>query len=584
MKQKRGISRYLLAMLLLLSSVVIASCGGGGGGDGGGGGGGGGPTPLATGTFTKTADMGSANYTGLLDADTYAHYQYLYLASIINGAGRITGLAIKYRSTMDTAVTCPNATIKLSHSNLANLTGTFANNLGTGQGSQTTVLNNATMTFPAGAAGSWQTILLATPFDYNGKDNLIIDVERTGACSGIVFDDVNTPWPYTAGVFTFTNGSATGIPVSWAANGKLVFAGGDNSIYTQSATAGSADVGFTTTANQQKFQNLYLASEVNGSGPITGIGFPVCGDSTCGAATTAQTYTVTVKLGHSSLTNLTATYANNYDVGAPVTVINNLQFTVPAGVPPNSQYVWLPVTNVFTYNGTNNLLVEVEVTSASGITYWPGVNTASNTFVYGTSGSPTALAVAPVSFRINFRFNGGTMNFITAGSSSLVPPFDLVTGLMKTHWLYDAASLGTGGSISKIAFRLNNNSVASDYSNFTVTIGQTSNNLLSGVLFANDFDVSANVLSTSTFSIPAGMLAGDWIEIPLSGTFSYDPTKNLVVEITTSAATAGNSVRAEFSATRFPSHISAATAPGATVPTVIGNYGVDMRFWVQKYN
>ncbi len=40
MKQKRGISRYLLAMLLLLGIAITAgSCGGGGGGGGDGGGG-----------------------------------------------------------------------------------------------------------------------------------------------------------------------------------------------------------------------------------------------------------------------------------------------------------------------------------------------------------------------------------------------------------------------------------------------------------------------------------------------------------------------------------------------------------------
>ncbi|MFZ3089720.1 MAG: hypothetical protein WA240_03760 [Nitrospirota bacterium] len=37
MKQKRGISRYLLAMLLLLTIAITAGCGGGGGGGDGGG-------------------------------------------------------------------------------------------------------------------------------------------------------------------------------------------------------------------------------------------------------------------------------------------------------------------------------------------------------------------------------------------------------------------------------------------------------------------------------------------------------------------------------------------------------------------
>ena len=50
MKQKRGISRYFLAMLLLLTIAVTASCGGGGGGGGDGG------TPPAAGSTTGVWD------------------------------------------------------------------------------------------------------------------------------------------------------------------------------------------------------------------------------------------------------------------------------------------------------------------------------------------------------------------------------------------------------------------------------------------------------------------------------------------------------------------------------------------------
>lgn len=563
--------------MFLLFTIAFAACGGGGGGDDGGGGGGGGPTPLATGTFTKIfgpTDDGNNSYPfhGTFDQKV----QLLYTAAEINGSGNIIALRFR-RSSVSAQETCPNTTIRLGHTSLTALTATFGSNVEEGRGSQVTVLNDTTVTIPAGAAGTWFEIPLGTAFNYNGVDNLVVEVERTTACSASVSTDVSnaanrraqsSATDITPGVAEHNQTTASTVDTAqnWM---QFTFAGGDD--LANYGAPSSYGAPFTTTVAWRHVQVLHLASDINGSGPITGIGMVV------NNLTTAATYTVTIKLGHSTLTNLGITYASNFS-GSPVTVASGLTFTVPANVPVGST-LWLPVTGSFTYNGTDNLIVDVDVTAASADTDWAYTSVA-NRSLYGASGAATG-TVDIGAFHTKFRFNGGTMDFITAGSSSLSPPFDIGI-LRKTHWLYDAASLGTGGSISKIAFRLANNSVVSDYSNFTVTIGQTSNNQLNGALFASDFDTSANVLSTSTFSIAAGMLAGDWIEIPLSGAFSYDPTKNLVVEITTLSATAANYVRGEVDATRFPNHITAATAPGATVPTVVGAYGVDMRFWVQK--
>ena len=581
MKQKRGISRYLYTLVFLLLAVAVVtvtgSCGGGGGaGDGGGdgGGGGGGPTPLATGTFTKTADMGSTTYTGLLDADLYAHYQYLYLASNINGAGRITGLAIKYRSTMATAVTCPNATIKLSHSNLANLTGTFANNLGTGQGSQTTVLNNATMTFPAGAAGSWQTILLATPFDYNGKDNLIIDVERTGACSGIVFDDVNTAWPYTAGVWTTTNGSATGITAFWAANGKLVFAGGDNAVLYPNS-AGNA-IPLSTIATFQHAQMLHLASDINGSGPITGIAM-----ISAEAPTDAAIYTVNIKIGHTSLSALTDTFANNFNSGSPVTVASALTFSVPAGVPAGSP-IWLPLTGSFNYNGTDNLIVDIEVTSVSTSTFWAYDSTLAARRVYAAVGSATG-TVGPGAYHTVFRFNGGTMDVMTnEGVNSAQVLGGLASG-GQIQSLYRSAELGTGGAITSVSVRLRNDSVATSLTNYKLYIGHTTKTIYNiADTYASNMDENALAFS-GTLNVAGGLKAGDWVTIPLSTPFAYDSTKNLSVLFTTDVGSVGNNiVRVGTSATQYPTRSvgrndNAGATPGWTYDGI-----TEVRFGISK--
>jgi len=108
--------------------------------------------------------------TGLMHAShSYAHWQHLYLASDINGSGKITGLAYKYASAVSSAITCTGATIKLGHTLLSAVTSTFADNVANGKGGQTTVLSNGTLSFPADAAGTWHTVEFTTPFDYNGN-------------------------------------------------------------------------------------------------------------------------------------------------------------------------------------------------------------------------------------------------------------------------------------------------------------------------------------------------------------------------------------------------------------------------------
>lgn len=531
-EKRNSFTKYLLTFLLISAITITASCGSGVGNSDGGNSGGG-PAPLATGTFTKTVDAGSPTYTGLLDTDPYAHFQYLYLASNINGAGRIAGLAIKYMSTVGTAVTCPNATINLSHSNLANLTNTFASNLGTGQGGQTTVLNNATMTFPAGAAGSWQTISLATPFDYNGKDNLIIDVERTSACSGIVYDAVNTSWPYTAGVWTTTNGSATGLTATWAANGRLVFAGGDDAVIpTAGAVSGNLIPFNNNVLMGRKVQLLYPSSVINGSGPITGIGMIV--DTT----TAAQEYTMTMRMGHSTLTNLTTTYNNNFS-DAPVTVANGVVFKVPAGVPAG-ETVWFPLPGAFTYNGTNNLIVEIDVTnnsSANGDIYWRQSSPfGSNVRVYGDTGG-VAGSVDQMGYHIKVRFNGGTMNILNGGTDGEAAYFDSSNN-GRAQYLLFASELGTSGNITSFACRANNpNASALNYTNTVVILAHTTNKSLSAT-FASNVAGSVTVFS-GTYTMPGNILEGDYFKIPFSTPFAYNGRDNLVVSIQSNADVAG---------------------------------------------
>src|SRR5712692_6034916 len=312
---------------------------------------------------------------------------------------------------MSAAVTCPNVTIKLSHSNLVNLTSTFANNLSTGQGGQTTVLANGSVSFPAGAAGSWHTIAWSTPFHYNGVDNLIVEFMRAAACTGVVRDDVVTTWPYTAVVYAFSNTDAAGSTGTWAADARLVFAGGDDKIDLGGASSNPwpfADTAF----DRPRIQNLYLASEINGSGPITGIAFQLNTISGAGS------YTYTLKLGHSTLTALTTTFASNYS-GPPTTVANAVTFSIPANIPAGT-WVWVPIPDgVFTYNGTDNLIVEVATSSGSANTNLRTKAIAGRrVWADESGGAVTDGAVDDAAYHIALRFNGATVDVLPNGDGT----------------------------------------------------------------------------------------------------------------------------------------------------------------------
>ena len=525
--------RFLcLSLMFVLGLVAIIGTGGCGGSSSGGGGGGGegagGSTSLTTGEFTKTVTLASAdNWNGPFFT-TDQHQQQLYLASDINGAGYI--YSIELRLNLDTTgSSCPDATIKMGHTSLGGLTTTFSNNVEEGKGTLETVRTGA-FNVPAGSAGDYFTIILDTPFLYNGVDNLVVDFLIT-ACNEIVNLRVDNTTLANGALHINSLTSPTGTLYTSTLHTNFNFEGGDNPLFNNPTF--SATVPFNVNPDVQRQQQLYLASDINGSGPITGLGIQV------GNLTTEETYTVSVTLGHATVTTLSFDYAANYS-GSPVTAANSVSFTIPANVPANS-YVWIPLPDaVFTYNGTDNLILEFDVTAATGDTLFTYHDHGSGDvrLIYGTSDASLINLVASAIHHIKLRFNGGTMDVITAEDIGLSVPFSNLHDY-KMQFMFGAQQLGTGGPVTGISFRLVNNSLASDYPAATVVLGHTANPVLS-MTFADNMTDPTTVF-TGTLNIPARLKAGDWVTIPVSG-FTYDPTQNLVVEVIQDAGTASNSI------------------------------------------
>lgn len=568
-----------LRWLALCSSLLLAACGGGGGGDG--------PTPLVSGTFTRSfAPVATADNVMPFGSGVFGDvkHQIVYTAAEVGAAGRISAIRFQYYSLLAAAVTCPNTTVRLGHTSLTSLTASFAGNVD--RGSPHTVFDNATITIPAGAAGEWFTVTFATPFDYNGADNLVVEVERTTTCSGDVHiataagagnrraeSEATDTVAGTAQHDTVTAGTLD----EWHPLQQFVFSGGDNFVSYGGSTGNAVPFAMPALPELRHAQFLYLASEINGSGPITGIAF--VHES---AASIAANYVVNVRLGHTSLTSLTTSFSGNLDSGTPTTVAANLYFNVPSDLPAG-RLIWIPLTGAFSYNGTDNLIVDIEVSG-------PGIGTFLRTHgampgrrLFGTVGNPTGTVDALGGYDTHFRFHGATMNVMPLQNSVSSQVFGRPAGGQIQN-LYRSAYLGTGGTITSVAVRLSpfGTPNAATVPNYRVHMGHIAKTALTlPDSYASNMDENALVYSGS-LSVAGGLSPGDWITIPLQTPFVYDPSKNLVVMFSGDDPGVDNTAQAHQDATEFPARAVGDNNNTDGAPGWDFNGAVNVRFGIQK--
>jgi hypothetical protein len=110
---------------------------------------------------------------------TQGKRQYLYLASELGSRGRITHLACR-ASANAVADGGYDYRIVLSHTNATALGTDFAANLST----PVTVYNGG-LSRPAVRRGDWIEFPLSSGFDYNGRDNLVVQIAGSGGTAGL---------------------------------------------------------------------------------------------------------------------------------------------------------------------------------------------------------------------------------------------------------------------------------------------------------------------------------------------------------------------------------------------------------------
>ena len=116
---------------------------------------------------------------GVGDGFSDGKRQYLYLASELGTKGTITKIACRsaYNAAVNTGFLYD---MVLSHTAATTLGGNFAANLT----NPMPVFSGALGT-PAVLIGDWIEIPLSTPFAYNGKDNLVVQIAGTGGAGGV---------------------------------------------------------------------------------------------------------------------------------------------------------------------------------------------------------------------------------------------------------------------------------------------------------------------------------------------------------------------------------------------------------------
>jgi len=574
-----SVCRILFWLPFTLLAVVLSGCGGGGGG--------GGSSSLAIGTFTRSfAPTATGDNVMPFGSGSFGdvRHQTVYTAAEVGSAGRISALRFRFFSALGVAVSCPNTTVRLGHTSLSSLTATFANNVD--RGSFHTALDNATVNIPAGGAGSWFTVTLNTPFEYNGQDNLVVEIERTTTCSADVhIATVNDAGnrraeseaaDTVAGTAQHNNVTAGTVDVVHPLL-QFVFSGGDNFVSYGGSTSNSVPFIISAIPEARHSQFLYLANEINGSGPITGIAFVV---NT--ATTVAANYTVNVKLGHTSLSTLGTGIAANFNSGTPAMVASNLNFTVPAGVPAGRP-VWIPLTGSFNYNGTDNLIVDIEVSGSGGSTFMRTLGGMPGRRLYSLVGAVTGTVDSLGGYDTYFRFHGATVTVMPLQNGGSSQSFGRPAGGQIQN-LYRPTYLGTGGKITSVALRLSPYDPvnAATVPNFRIRMGHTSKTTLTpSDSYTSNMDENRQVYS-GTLSVPAGASPGDWITVPLQNSFTYDPSRNLVVLFSADDSGVDNTALAHTDATEFASHAVGDNNNNNDAPGWGYNGAMSVRFGISK--
>jgi hypothetical protein len=531
------------------------------------------PSPLAKGTFVKRLEGSGSVLLPFQDASGSRH-MYLFRADDIAVSGELT--AVRFQRTADAvaSVVCPNVTVRAGHSSRVSLAQTFDQNIEEGKGRAVTVLDDVEIVIPPGEEDEFFEIAFDAPFPYNGVDSLVLEFVRNSECTGDVM--IRTQWSagYTGVRWSASADAETGNGQANYLSTHFIFEGGEKHVLAEDAGADA----YTNLMSAPSFrlQFLLLASDIDGAGPITGIRFDVQPED----FPRTITYTMTMSHLDVAIDDLADRMYFDQNLGEDaVEVATDLTAVIPAG----ATGFWMPMSEAFPYDGTDNLIVDILSYDTPDAIHLARVASETTRIFYmaGIPDSEGGAAFAPWALEPTLRFHGATVDRVELGD-----------GLGDTHtftnnatgrtnqYLYYGTELGTGGTITRMACRLwSATSSMAAYPNFQVVMSHTDALELDPILGDNLPDPV--VVYEGTFVVPHGLIRGDWIEIPLDEGFEYDATQNLVIQVKSDGSDIEHRCTVSDDAERYENR-RVAGASSTSLSGNMWNHQQALRLWIDR--
>ena len=267
---------------------------------------------------------------------TEEHCQFLYNHTMVNHTGIIDKIYFQSAETLPTTVQMDNLVIRMAHSTNDTLGTVFdAHN----NDSWVTVLNVASLTLDSGYGPNWLEIDIDNLFQYNGVDNLLIDLSWVGGTSTVGDLDVGMLLgaAYNGLLRSTDISSATGTPWDRLYNMEFAFLENDNLTWSASSSnsnvftasiSGGRNLIITPVADANGVGVAYLTL-TNSDGESVTQDIPITINAVNDAPTIAAIPDVTCVEDIPFILNLTHSYDDIDDDIANLTLDTDSQYVVP---------------------------------------------------------------------------------------------------------------------------------------------------------------------------------------------------------------------------------------------------------------
>jgi hypothetical protein len=279
-----------------------------------------------------------------------------------------------------------------------------------------------------------------------------------------------------------------------------------------------------TTTDIMHVQYLYLANEVGAEGTLRKISFNRSVPTATGTFNNFR-----IMMGHTDLTTITNTFANNY-MGYLTEVFPTQ--TVFVNSSNGDRWIHFDLNGNFTYDNAHNLIIDITWNGDSGDEIaLRRISAGNNRRLWDIVGAATGTPDTDL-HSARFLVDATNNAVIDSGIASNFWPFaaDDVDE-MRCQMLYNSSYINQTGHINQIAFQAYATAIEwSEMENFSVRIAHSTNDTLGNVFEAHRSSAWVEVLSRAVYNFST-VGRPEWIPIVFDTPFNYDGSSNLLVEI-----------------------------------------------------